>query len=101
MHELVTVDFRNIDRHLGVGRPGGCKRKDGYQGNTDALLWHTSPPLKSQFFEKRPVSLPIWSTAWKNSMSAGGDGGRKSPEHLERACRVANVVGCAFSADRG
>jgi hypothetical protein len=77
MHELVTVDFRNIDRHLGVGRPGGCKRKDGYQGNADALPWHKSPPLKSQFFEKRPISVPIWSTAWKNYMSAGGDGGKK------------------------
>src|SRR5262245_7075515 len=40
MHELVTVDFRNVDRHLGVGRPGGCKGKDGYQGDADALPWH-------------------------------------------------------------
>jgi hypothetical protein len=30
MHELVTVDFRNVDRHLGLDRPGGCKGKDGY-----------------------------------------------------------------------
>jgi hypothetical protein len=35
MHELVTVDLRNVDRHLGVGRPGGCKGKDGYQGDAD------------------------------------------------------------------
>src|SRR5215831_9768472 len=40
MHELVTVDFRNVDRHLGLGRPGGCKGKDGYQGDADALPWH-------------------------------------------------------------
>jgi hypothetical protein len=31
MHELVTVDFRNVDCHLGLGRPGGCKGEDGYQ----------------------------------------------------------------------
>jgi hypothetical protein len=37
MHELVTVDFRNVDRHLGLDRPGGCKGKDGYQGDADAL----------------------------------------------------------------
>jgi hypothetical protein len=30
MHELVTVDFRNIDCHLGLGRSGCCKGKDGY-----------------------------------------------------------------------
>src|SRR5262249_25759941 len=40
MHELVTVDFRNVDRHLGVGRPGGCKGKGGYQGDAGALRWH-------------------------------------------------------------
>jgi hypothetical protein len=40
MHELVTVDFRNIDRHLGLGRPRGCKGKDGYQDNAGALPWH-------------------------------------------------------------
>src|SRR5215470_16987625 len=45
MHELVTVDFRNVDRHLGLGRPGGCKGK-GYQGDADALPWHKNPPLK-------------------------------------------------------
>ena len=37
MHELVAVDFRNVDRHLGLGRLGGCKGKDGYQGGADAL----------------------------------------------------------------
>jgi hypothetical protein len=37
MHELVTVDFRNVDRHLGLDRPGACKGKDGYQGDADAL----------------------------------------------------------------
>jgi len=26
MHELVTVNFRNVERHLGLGSPGG---KDG------------------------------------------------------------------------
>ena len=29
MHELVTVDFCNVDGHLRAGRPGGCKGKDG------------------------------------------------------------------------
>jgi hypothetical protein len=38
MHELVTVDFRNIDRHLGLG--GRWNGKDGYQGDADALPWH-------------------------------------------------------------
>jgi hypothetical protein len=34
---LVAVDFRNVDHHLGPGRLGGCKGKDGYQGGADAL----------------------------------------------------------------
>jgi hypothetical protein len=42
MHELVAVDFRNVDRQLGVGRSGWCKRKDGYQGDADALPWHNT-----------------------------------------------------------
>jgi len=37
MHELVTVDFRNVDRHLGLDRPGGCKGKDGYQGDATSV----------------------------------------------------------------
>src|SRR6516164_2667008 len=41
-HELVTVNFRNVERHLGLGRPGGCKGKDGYQGDADALPWHNT-----------------------------------------------------------
>jgi hypothetical protein len=40
MHELVTVDFRNVDRHLGVARRGSCKGKDGYQSDADAVRWH-------------------------------------------------------------
>ena len=40
MHELVTVDLRNVDRHLGVGRAGGCKDEDGYQGEAEELAWH-------------------------------------------------------------
>src|SRR5262249_6205715 len=40
MRELLTVHFRNVDRHLGLGRPGSCKGKDGYQGDADALPWH-------------------------------------------------------------
>jgi hypothetical protein len=40
MHELVTVDFRNIDCHLGLGK-------------------------KSQFSQSDPSIGPIPSTAWK------------------------------------
>src|SRR5262245_16203212 len=36
MHELVAVDFRNVDRHLGLGRPRSCKGKDSYQCDADA-----------------------------------------------------------------
>src|SRR2546430_5629393 len=50
MHELVTVDFRNVDRHLGLGRPGSCKGKDRYQGDADALPWHKTSPLKKSKF---------------------------------------------------
>jgi hypothetical protein len=56
MHELVAVDFRNVDRHLGLGRPGGCKGKDGYQGDADALPWHnTSPSQEIAILAKRPI----------------------------------------------
>src|SRR5262249_692107 len=54
MHELVTVDFRNVDRHLGLGRPGGCKGKDGYQGDADALPWHTTLLSTNRNFRKAP-----------------------------------------------
>jgi hypothetical protein len=46
MHELVTVDFRNVDCHLGLGRPEGPKGKDGYKGDAHAFPWHKDPPLK-------------------------------------------------------
>ena len=60
MHELVTVDFRNVDRHLGLGRAGGCKGKDGYQGDADALPWHKASPLKkSQLWQSDPSVVPI------------------------------------------
>src|SRR6516225_1584170 len=52
MHELVTVDFRNVDRHLGLGRPGGCKGKDGYQGDADALPWHKTLLSRNRNFSK-------------------------------------------------
>jgi hypothetical protein len=55
MHELVTVDFRNVDRHLGLGRPGGCKGKDGYQGDADALPWHKTLLSRNRIFAKRPI----------------------------------------------
>jgi hypothetical protein len=60
MHELVTVDFRNVDCHLGLGRPGGCKGKDSYQGDADALPWHKASPLKkSQLWQSDPSVVPI------------------------------------------
>jgi hypothetical protein len=40
MHELVTVDSRNVDCHLALGNPGRRKGKDRYQGAADALAWH-------------------------------------------------------------
>src|SRR5262249_46610325 len=52
MHELVTVDFCNVDRHLGMGRPGGCKGKDGYQGDIDALPWHKTLLSRNRNFHK-------------------------------------------------
>jgi hypothetical protein len=59
MHELVTVDFRNVDRHLGLSRSGGCKGKDGYQGDADALPWHKNSPLKeSQLSQGGPSVVP-------------------------------------------
>jgi len=66
MHELVTVDFRNVDCHLGLGRPEGPKGKDGYKGDAHAFPWHKDPPLKkSQFSQSDPSIVPILSTAWK------------------------------------
>jgi hypothetical protein len=55
MHELVTVYFRNVDGHLGLGRPGGCKGKDGYQGDADVLPCHkTLLNKKSEFSQTEP-----------------------------------------------
>jgi len=65
VHELVTVDFRNVDRHLSLGRPVGCKGKDGYQGDADARPWHETLLKKSQFSQSDPSIVPILSTAWK------------------------------------
>src|SRR5262249_20770476 len=106
MHELVTVDFRNVDRQLSLGRLGRCNGKDGYDAH--AFPWHKDPPLKkSQFSQSDPLVVPILSTAWNSihwvqrgqdgaahsesgkrcathavAFSAGGDDGRKSPELL-------------------
>src|SRR5262245_1357886 len=77
MHELVTVDFCNVDRHLGLGRPGGCKGKDGYKGDAHAFPWHKDPPLKkSQFSQSDPLVVPILSTAWNTTcwVQRGQDG---------------------------
>src|SRR5262249_38691894 len=52
MHELVTVDFRNVDCHLGLGRPGGPKGNDGYQGDADALPWHKTVLSRNRNFRK-------------------------------------------------
>src|SRR5262245_54496039 len=110
MHELITVDFRNVDCHLGLGSPGDCKGKDRYQG--DAVLpWHKT--LSSQeigIFAKRPIACttcwcqysggkmggtPTWVlsknqrlTEFCRTIDAGGDGGRRPREHdyLEQWC---------------
>ena len=77
MHELVTVDFRNVDCHLGLGRPGGPKGKDGYKGDAHAFPWHKDPPLKkSQFSQSDPLVVPILSTAWNTTcwVQRGQDG---------------------------
>jgi hypothetical protein len=64
MHELITVDFGNVDCHLRLDRPGTCECKDGHQGDGDAFPWHKNSPLdNSQFFAKRPVIVPILSMA--------------------------------------
>jgi hypothetical protein len=45
MHELVTVHFGNIDRQLGLSRPGGRNSKDDYQADAHAFPCHKDPPL--------------------------------------------------------
>src|SRR5215831_12647205 len=66
MHELVTVDFRDVDRHLGLGRPGGYKCKGGYQDDGDALPWHKILLSRNRNFRKAIRSVvPILSTTWK------------------------------------
>jgi hypothetical protein len=51
MHELVTVDFRNVDCQLGLGRLGGPKGKDGYQDDADAP-WHKTLLSRNRNFRK-------------------------------------------------
>jgi hypothetical protein len=56
MHELATVDFRNVDCHLGLGRPGGPKGKDGYQGDAHAFPCHKEfSSSRNRNFGKRPI----------------------------------------------
>src|SRR5215472_6371808 len=55
MHELVAVDFRNVDRHLGLGSPADCKGKDGYQGDADALPCIRLSSQKIAILAKRPI----------------------------------------------
>src|SRR5262249_34915230 len=55
MYELVTVYFRNVEGHLGLGRTGGCKGKDGYQGDADALPWHKTLLSRIAIFAKRSI----------------------------------------------
>jgi hypothetical protein len=60
MHELVTVDFRNVDCHLRLGNPGRCKGKDRYLGDADALPWHKTLSFQEiLIFAKRPIVVPI------------------------------------------
>jgi hypothetical protein len=97
MHELVTVDFRNVDRHLGVARPGGCKGKDGYQGDADALPWHKILLSRNRNFRKATHLLyRFCQPLGKPSRLAGGDGGRRPPEQFQRNPQtvVAVLSGC-------
>jgi hypothetical protein len=60
MHELVTVDFRNVDCHLGLGRSGDPKGKDDHQRDAHAFPWHKDPSLKkSQFSQSDPLGVPM------------------------------------------
>jgi hypothetical protein len=64
MHELITVDFGNVDRHLRLDRPGTCECKDGHQGDADAFPWHKtllSTTLNSS--QNDPLIVPILSMA--------------------------------------
>src|SRR5262249_25857181 len=75
MHELVAIDFRNVDRHLGLGRPGGCKGKDGYQGDADPLPWHKTLLSRNRNFSKTSL-VPFLSTAWKTTCGCQYSGAR-------------------------
>src|SRR6266478_4957170 len=82
MHELVTVDFRNVDCHLGLGRPEGPKGKDGYQGDEDVLPCHKILLSRNRNFCKATHRLyRFCQPLGKPSRLAGGDGGRRRPEH--------------------
>src|SRR5262249_10568874 len=59
MHELVAVDFRNVHRHFGLGRPGCCKGNDGYQGDAAARQWHKTILSRNRKFRKRPIGCTV------------------------------------------
>ena len=42
---------------MGLGRPGGCKGKDGYQGDADALPWHKTLLSRNRNFGKATYRL--------------------------------------------
>jgi len=56
MHELVTVDFRNVDCHLGLGRPGGCKGKDGYKATQTHFRGIRLSSQEIRTFAKRAIA---------------------------------------------
>jgi hypothetical protein len=72
MHELVTVDFRNVDRHLGLSRGGGSKGKMVTKA-TQTHFRGIRPPLKkSPFSQADPLVVPILSPFGK--LRAGVNG---------------------------
>jgi len=111
MHELVTVDFRNVDCHLGLGRPGGCKGKDGYKATQTHFRGIRLSSQEIRTFAKRAIactdsvnrledyvlvsiqrgqdgrhaylglSKNQRLTEFCRKIDAGGDGGRRPREH--------------------
>ena len=108
MHELVTVDFRNVDCHLGLGRPGGCKGKDGYKATQTHFRGIRLSSQEIRTFAKRAIACTDSVNRLEDyvlvSIQRGQDGrhaylGLSKNQRLTELCRKIDA-GATAAEDR-
>jgi hypothetical protein len=79
--EAETASRRPVPARSSSTRRGSCKGKDDYQ-SADALPWH-KPSIRIAILRKASHQLYHFKCL-EDYVSAGGDGGRRSPERIKR-----------------